>query len=256
METSLVIRLDDAGSNDSTNRAIADICAANKGVNLNVSLMANGFAIESAVDLLAHYHNCCFGVHLTLNAEWDRVRWGPISHPSAVTSLVDGHGFLYRSPQMFAAQQVKLDEVFLEMDHQLAKLRKLGFNIAYADEHMVFGDGLIGFKARFAGWCQRNQLINWRQFNRRLPALDYNHESNSLTDQLVARLEAAGPAIYTVVTHPAYDSDEMQKLGDANHSGAFISQSRNRDRMLLQGRQFHQYCLARGIRWLRYDECQ
>jgi hypothetical protein len=36
--------------------------------------MACGPAIEEAAELLAHRKDVCFGMHTTLNAEWDKVK--------------------------------------------------------------------------------------------------------------------------------------------------------------------------------------
>lgn len=71
-----ITRADDAGSSRSANRAIAQV--VDGGFVRNVSLMACGPAIEDAAQLLAHRKDVCFGMHTTLNAEWDKVKWRPL----------------------------------------------------------------------------------------------------------------------------------------------------------------------------------
>lgn len=250
----LIVRADDAGSNRSVNRGIVDAHSAGLGLVRNISLMANGSRIEDAADRLANLAGVCFGVHLTLNAEWERVRWGPISPPEKVRSLIDKNGFFHRSPRAFQNSNTNIDEVFLEMDGQLAKLRKLGFAIRYADEHMAFGNVLPGFEMRFDRWCRLRGLINWRRHNRRLPLLEADQVANDPVAETIARLERVRSGIYTLVTHPAIPTGEMKQLGNARQSGEAVAVERDRDRRLLKSRKLSDYLRSRGVRVLRYDE--
>lgn len=250
----LIVRADDCGSNPSVNTAIMDVYRSGLGMMRNVSLMANGNGIEDAARRLSDNKELCFGVHLTMNSEWDRVRWGPLSSISETPSLFDQEGFLHKTPHSFQESNVRIDEVFAEMDKQLEKLRALGFKISYADEHMVFGNHLPGYEARFTSWCEQAGITNWRNLPLRLPKLSEGDVNNNLIDQTIERLEQVKSGIYTLVTHPAFESEEMKELGTKNTSGEAISFERNNDRLLLKSDKFLQYCRERNIQFIRYDE--
>lgn len=248
----LIVRGDDAGGNPSVNEAIKE--SAENGLLRNISLMANGAAIEHAAEVLSGLRNVNFGVHLTLNSEWDNVRWGPVSPADQVPSLLDEEGYLYRTPRLFRNFDVDIDEVFIEMDNQLERLRTLGFHITYADEHMWFGDVFPDFEERFAKWCERSGLVNWRRFNRQLPALGEKEQQLSLVEQTIQKLDQVEAGLYTLVTHPAFDSPEMKQMGNEHISGDRISAERNQDRLLLIDTAFRAYCEKRGITCINYQE--
>jgi predicted glycoside hydrolase/deacetylase ChbG (UPF0249 family) len=67
-----ITRADDLGGSYSANQAIEQVIDA--GFIKNVSIMACGPAVEDAARRLAHRKDVCFGMHTTLNAEWDRVK--------------------------------------------------------------------------------------------------------------------------------------------------------------------------------------
>lgn len=158
----LITRADDCGSNLTANRAIEEACRF--GMIKNVSVMATGSALEDAAARLIGTPGIAFGVHLTLNAEWDRVRWSGVSPQDEIASLLDGQGCFYQTTAAMRAARPSLDEVFTELDAQLSKLRALGFPLTYADEHMYFGHVIDGFEPRFAKWCEREGLVNHRLF--------------------------------------------------------------------------------------------
>ena len=83
----LITRGDDAGSCEAANRAILEACE--RGVLRNVSVMVPGPAFEAAARLLADRPEICLGLHATLNAEWEEVRWGPVLPPDQETSEVE-----------------------------------------------------------------------------------------------------------------------------------------------------------------------
>jgi predicted glycoside hydrolase/deacetylase ChbG (UPF0249 family) len=72
------------------------------------------------------------GVHLTLNAEWETYRWGPITH---APSLVDGDGGFPRTVAD-AWDHADLDEARRELRTQIERAILWGFDVSHLDSHM------------------------------------------------------------------------------------------------------------------------
>ena len=75
----LCTRGDDAGCCRAANRAVAE--AARFGILKNISIMVPGPAFDDAARSLGKIKGICIGLHVTLNAEWPRTKWGPVSPP-------------------------------------------------------------------------------------------------------------------------------------------------------------------------------
>ena len=75
----LYTRGDDCGSSHSANRAILEACET--GILKNVSFMLPAPYIEEAAQMFSGRNEFCFGLHVTMNAEWDSLKWGPVSDP-------------------------------------------------------------------------------------------------------------------------------------------------------------------------------
>lgn len=75
------------------------------------------------------------GVHLTLNAEWPRYRWGPVTGASAVPSLVDDQGYLPRTSAQVLAR-ARPEEVEIELRGQLERALASGIDVTHLDAHM------------------------------------------------------------------------------------------------------------------------
>ena len=83
----LVTRADDAGLNLTSNKAIR--ASVRQGIVRNVSLLAPGPYIEHAAETLGDLAGQAdFGLHLCLTAEWANLRWGAVSDPKNVTSVL------------------------------------------------------------------------------------------------------------------------------------------------------------------------
>ena len=63
------------------------------------------------------------GLHLTLTAEWETYRWGPIASRALVPSLVGSDGNFYASPED-VAKHAKLNEVETEIRAQMPRKNK------------------------------------------------------------------------------------------------------------------------------------
>jgi predicted glycoside hydrolase/deacetylase ChbG (UPF0249 family) len=132
----VILNCDDLGSSRSANVAIYD--ALRNGLATTASLMV---PCPWARDAAAQYRGEDIGVHLTLNAEWDTYRWGPITH---APSLLDGDGGFPRTVED-TWDHADLDEVRRELRAQVERAILWGFDVSHLDSHM----GTLQMRADF-----------------------------------------------------------------------------------------------------------
>jgi predicted glycoside hydrolase/deacetylase ChbG (UPF0249 family) len=75
------------------------------------------------------------GVHLTLNAEWPRYRWGPVAGADAVPSLVDDEGCLPRTTRE-TLERAAPEHVEIELRAQIERALADGIDVTHLDAHM------------------------------------------------------------------------------------------------------------------------
>ncbi len=85
-----------------------------------------------AREAAAHYRGDDIGVRLTLNAEHDLYRWGPITQ---APSLLDGDGGFPRTPTDLW-DHADLDEVRREARAQVERAVLWGFDVSHLDTHL------------------------------------------------------------------------------------------------------------------------
>ena len=247
----LVTRGDDAGSCHSANRAIREACE--HGILRNVSVMVPGPAFEEAAGLFAGRADICLGLHVTLNAEWDGPKWGPVLPADQVPSLVDGDGFFLPTPRDLHQHGPSVEEMMAEVEAQLQRARDRGLNLEYLDEHMGVG-WLPGLRERLADLCRREGLVDAHA----VPGLPRAGDGSG--DDLVAvwsaRMDAAvtTPGAYVLVTHPGFDADDMRAFAHAGLAPGQIARERDSERRALQDPRLLQACQARGIQVIRYSD--
>jgi predicted glycoside hydrolase/deacetylase ChbG (UPF0249 family) len=132
----VIVNCDDLGSSRSANVAVYD--ALRNGIATSSTLMV---PCPWARDAAAMYRGEDVGVHLTLNAEWETYRWGPITHSP---SLLDGDGGFPRTVQD-TWDHGDLDEVRKECRAQIERAIFWGFDISHLDSHM----GTLQLRADF-----------------------------------------------------------------------------------------------------------
>ena len=123
----LIVTCDDLGSSHAANVGVYE--ALRDGLASSASLMVPGpWAREAA----ARYRGEDVGVHLTLNAEWEVYRWGPITH---APSLLDGDGGFPRTVEDMW-DHADPDEVRRELRAQVERAILWGFDVSHLDSHL------------------------------------------------------------------------------------------------------------------------
>ena len=257
MTLTLLTRADDLGSSHAANLAIARAAVIGSYIK-NVSCMAVGPLIEEAADLLKDCKQVCFGLHACLNSEWEPIRWGPISPPDEVPTLVTEEGFFYPTPADLAAHLPDLDQVLREYDRQLDLLTGLGLDIRYVDSHMLPELFIPGLSAAMSGWARRKGLIDHLPYYR-FPSKMEPAPQATLVEALASQaawLDSLQEGGYFAVMHPAIYSREMLLARNCQVPIGVVAANRDVEYRLLLSRQLERYCDECGIRRVRYDEAE
>jgi predicted glycoside hydrolase/deacetylase ChbG (UPF0249 family) len=218
----LIITGDDLGVSYSTNSAVYD--SLRTGVATSAGLMVPGpWAREAAASYLGED----VGTHLTLNAEYDLYRWGPVTH---APSLLDGDGGFPRTV-VDLWEHADLDEIRKECRAQVERAISWGFDVSHLSTHL----GALELRPEFFD-VALELAVDFR-LPLRLPGVDRQHAAGFPFRQLAAeegvlspdRLERVPrghsakvaidqiltelpPGVTELVLRPARDSEELRAV--------------------------------------------
>ena len=128
---SLIVNADDLGWTEGVNRGIAK--AHRNGIVTSASLLANGVAFASGVEVARSAPGLGVGVHLNLSDG------APVAARELVTSLVNDAGEFAGGPESLllrvARGGLSLREVEQEWEAQIEKVREAGIQPTHLDGH-------------------------------------------------------------------------------------------------------------------------
>jgi hypothetical protein len=215
----LIVNCDDLGSSRAANVAIYE--ALRDGCATSATLMV---PCPWARDAAAMYRGEDVGVHLTLNSEWDRYRWGPITHSP---SLLDGDGGFPRTTDD-VWDHADVEEVRKECRAQIERAIYWGFDISHLDSHMgtlqlrpEFFDVYLEMAVEFGlplrmapGRAERLVGFPYRRLAAEEGIVFTDHwvpvNGVGSRNAIVRALADLRPGVTEIFLHPARDTDELR----------------------------------------------
>ena len=176
------------------------------------------------------------GVHLTLNAEYDSYRWGPVLGAGAVPSLVDGEGYLPRTVEE-VVDTADLDEVDRELRAQIDRALEAGIDVTHLDSHMgtMFHPGFydiylqLGRDYRLPLFVFRNpesektirlEADGWPLFDGFCAdSLDFEPGEGQTHNR--RRIRELGRGLNYLICHAAEAGPELSAITDSAHARDF-----------------------------------
>lgn len=219
----VIVSCDDLGLSHAVNSGVFEALRSGLGTSTSIMVPAP-WAREAA----SRYRGDDVGVHLTLNAEFDRYRWGPITH---APSLLDGDGGFPRTLEDLW-DHADLDEVYREAHAQIERAILWGFDISYLSSHL----GAMERRSEFFGVYlelaeeyrlpvrlpsakdQRNLGVPLSSLAAQAGVLTPDHvvavRGGSARRTIEGALAALEPGVTELRLRPALDTPELRALGD------------------------------------------
>jgi chitin disaccharide deacetylase len=217
----LIINCDDLGFCHAANEGVYE--SLRSGLATSASLMV---PCPWARGAAAAYRGEDVGVHLTVNAEHDLYRWGPITH---APSLLDGDGGFPRTITD-VWDHADLDEVRRECRAQVERAILWGFDVSHLDAHMgtvqirsEFFDVYLGLAAEFRLPLRLSGPGTEAQIG--FPFRRLADEENVLYPDdfifvpgvgsrktLLNAIDSLQPGVTEAYLHPAVDSPELRAM--------------------------------------------
>jgi len=246
----VLTRGDDLGSTSSANRAILE--GVEKGNLKNASLMVTTPFAKEAAEMFALRKDVCIGLHTTFNAEWDNIKWKTALPQNVVPSLYNSFGELFNSTGGLHGNAPRLEHFIMELDAQLDLASSMGFDIKYADQHMVWHWVVEGLTQEFDDWCVRKGLINAMQFRNSIKFESASSDEETISN-LAQSIKSLENGLYLFVSHPGYNNNETKTLSFEGVSGEEIAMQRNLDRIYFVHPKILDAYKEYGIEAVRFD---
>ena len=129
----LILNADDLAVTHSED--VASFAALDQKLVTSATVMVPCPWFTEVADYAKAHPEADLGLHLTLTAEWQTYRWGPIASRALVPSLVGPDGYFYPNSAE-VVKHAKLDEVEIEIRAQIERAKSMGLQPSHLDAHM------------------------------------------------------------------------------------------------------------------------
>jgi len=240
----LIVHADDAGMSHSVN--VATQAGLESGIVTSASIMVPCPWFKEFAVYAKDHPQYDYGIHLTLNSEWDDYRWGPVASSDRVSSLVDPTGCLWDGVAQ-VAMHAKADEVKIELKAQIDRALEFGVPLSHLDTHMgavlcrpdlvdVYVDLAVeynlpvlffkrmppGMEKEYAALAAQFEKSVSKLKDRKLPLLDnlLQFYSGNIPEQrrqlYFDELAKIGPGVTQLIIHCGYDNEELRAITDSS----------------------------------------
>jgi chitin disaccharide deacetylase len=250
----LSVLSDDFGMCDAVNEGIAQ--AYTSGLLTDTVLMAPCPAFAEAV-ALAKAHRIPVGIHTTFTADWDRLRWKPLTR---LRSMTDRDGYLL--PSVAAAwKSADRVEAAAELDAQWQRIEAEGLAPTHVSEHM--GKEESGMLAGLLAERWQRSRVPYRGFDmdlsgHRMSRYEWSsvfYSAGMSTELSVVRLrlkawiDNLGPGHHLWLTHCAADHPSLAAICSPTYGPVHWARTyRVIDQALVMDTEVREWIERRGIR--------
>lgn len=257
LDKKLIARADDFGSARAATAAILEAVRAGYLVR-NVSCMAPGpYLAEGAEALAALADRVDIGLHLTVNAEWDPIKWAPCAPPEKIPALLNANGQFYPSGEELAAVAPPVEQVLCEAEAQLDRMTRLGLPVSYLDGHMFPDRFVPGLGDALRQWCAGKGLrcaMDFDPLYRGGPAFADTYEAfRRNTEAWLAGLQAP---ITLYIIHPAKHSPETCSFCNGQFPAGVVAWERELEYRSATDPVWQQRTETLGLQLLRFRDAE
>lgn len=254
----LIIKGDDMGAAHGINTATID--AYKRGVLTTTNVIVPSPWFLEAARLINENPGLDVGVHLAITAEWDNVKWRPLTQ---APSLVDPDGYFFSIvaprkgfPAKISVKEApwKLDEIERELRAQIVMAKRHMPQVSYTWNHMGFTslgpevDELVVRLSKEYGLVVPTKL-GLKMVGR---VWDPNDSGEVKADKFAARLETLTPGLWMFIDHASTQDAEMLAIG---HKGAdFVAAERSANHDAWISPKVREVISRRGIKLTNYRE--
>ena len=272
----LIIHTDDAGMSHAVN--VGTIEAMENGIVSSASIMVPCPWLPEFAEYARKNPDKDYGIHMTVNSEFKKYRWGPVAPPEKVPSLLDKDGYLHHGA-MAVVSNARAEEVEIELRAQIDKALSMGIPLSHLDSHMgtlfmrkdlfevymkmgveydlpvLFTDKVEPRYARaYPGWVHKIEEKAKFTKERGMPILstifmyyeggDYAERKNVYLDVIRKKLK---PGVNEIIIHCGVHGPELDNITGS-------SQLRDSDRLIFQDKEVIEEIEKLGIEVITWKQ--